>query len=143
MPHAWLAHVSAHVDGLPPTLPGLRAALNAADQAALLLAQASGRTQLNDPAAAAAVLCSAALGSVESTAHRASGTPRLPLEPPDEPQDQDHLRALGSLLHECIGLAMEVLDSEDEHLDACDVREISSAVDMLSRARAHCVGAPR
>lgn len=143
MPRSWLAPASSLVESLPPTLPGLLAAVRVTDHAARLLSSSSAGIGPADGGPAVAQLCSTALGCLEpATARQVLPIPahRVTLDLPAEPLGPGHLRALEHLLGECMALAVEVLDNEDEPLDPEQVIRISRVVDVLARARRHCLG---
>jgi hypothetical protein len=154
MTHHWLAPVRTEMAALPPTLPGLASALLMVEHASSLIARAHAgehTTQTVDSTprsgstrtAEIALLCASAAGCLPTAEIRtnALGAPTrdLPsLGAPLEPQDPAHLRALDALLRDCIDLAVEVLDNEEEDLPVATIHEIAAAVGLIDRARAAC-----
>ena len=157
MNHHWMATARAQMADLPPTLPGLASALLVVGHVSSLLA----RTRVGESAtdivesaarpgnpggartAEIALLCASAAGCLPTTEIR-TGPPGAPagdmppLGAPPEPQDPAHLGALDALLRDCIDLAVEVLDNEEEDLAVATIHEIAAAIGLLDRARAAC-----
>jgi hypothetical protein len=123
---------------LPATLRGLATALHIAHLASASLAHSSDEAAERGPDAVA-ILCGAAAACLDPDPP--SPTPEQrewPIARPDDPTDAVHLRELDTLLRDCLDLAVEVLDNEEEPLFPDHVHDIGAAVELLDRARAAC-----
>lgn len=134
----WMSRARVQIDTLPPTRHGLVTALRIAEQVSLLLAQAQHQRS-GDELAQPALMCAAAVGEVESTFPRRN-IRSLTLQPPTDAADPKHARALAALLRECLGLANELLDNDEEPLTPADLMAIRRAMDLLEKACSSCSG---
>lgn len=140
MTGTWIAPARAAVAGLPPTLTGLDTALRTAEIASTALAGVI-RGPREGEAISASLMCASAVRCLAQDDSRSEPTQDpmvLPVVGSPDPQDPDALRGLDSLLRDCLELAVEVLDNDQQELSVRDVQDIAAAVGLLDRARAAC-----